>query len=142
MLKEDIDFLCVFDASARPILREFQGAYFAELCDELIRTFWRRFGEVPARTVADEAILDIATIFGTKIITNDQYREYDERYPWLEASRDERLCGLHVRHNAKRREDLLVWQGTTIPVPLAQNLQPFVEQYKKLLVERESNAKS
>ena len=75
---ESPDNKCVYDASARPCLREFQGSYVAELCRELIHRFPGRFSEVPAGTVADDAILDIASFFGPKVITNDQYRDHTE----------------------------------------------------------------
>ena len=39
--------------------------------------------QVPAGTDADFFILDIADQHGARIVTNDQYRDYRERYPWI-----------------------------------------------------------
>ena len=81
----------MFDASARPCVRELQGTYFAEVCEQLMQSCPQRFSEVPAGNNADEAILDIATMLGQKIITNDQFRDHAPRYPWLETEAEKRL---------------------------------------------------
>ena len=137
LLQENVDFLCVFDASARPCLREFQGSYVAELCRELIHRFPGRFSEVPAGTVADDAILDIASFFGPKVITNDQYRDHTERHPWLETNREEMLSGVQLRQDSRRRE-LLLWKETTIPIPPFQGIRSFADRHMQLLAQRES----
>ena len=146
LLLQDRDFLCVFDASARPALRQFQGSYFADLCRELIEQFPGHFSEVPKGTVADDAILDIASIFGTKVITNDQFRDHVDRHPWLETRRDKMLHGVQVRRQVRghdrRRRDLLLWQDEQIEVPPSRRLRQFGDRYKKELAvwvnERES----
>jgi hypothetical protein len=43
--------------------------------------------QVPAGTDADFFILDIADQHGARIITNDQYRDYRDRYPWIQDRR-------------------------------------------------------
>ncbi len=138
LLQKDVDFLCVFGATTRASLGRFQGTYFAELCEEFIRTFPRRFSEVPPHTAASDAILDIATVFDAKIITNNQYRQHVERYPWLKTDREERICGFRIQHNSKCRQDMLVWQNETIPVPPSQRVRSFVESYKQLLAASEA----
>jgi hypothetical protein len=137
LLQENVDFLCVFDASARPCLREFQGTYVAELCWELIQTFPERFSEVPAGTVADDAILDIASFFGSKVITNDQYRDHADRHPWLETSREEMLSGVELRQDSRRRE-LILWEDTAIRIPPFRSIRSFADQHTQLLARRES----
>jgi len=141
MLQEDIDFLCVFDASARPCVKELQGTYFAEVCEQLIRACPQRFSEVPAGNIADEAILDIATMLGQKIITNDLFRDHAARYPWLEAEREERLCNVRLRQNSRPHRELLVWEEATIAVPAPQKVRTFVQAYKQLLSERDKQSR-
>ena len=142
MLNENIDFLCVFDASARPCIRELQGTYFAELCEQLIRSCPLRFSEVPSRTIADEAILDIATMLGPRIITNDLFRDHAQRYPWLENDGEARLCGVQFRNGPQQQGELLVWEGNTIRVPAPRSIRSFVGEYKQLLTECEANRSS
>lgn len=43
--------------------------------------------QVPAGTDADFFILEIADTCGARIVTNDQYRDYKERYPWIPERR-------------------------------------------------------
>jgi len=136
MLQHRIDFLCVFDASTRPCVRERQGTYLAEVYEQLVQVCPQRFSEVPAGNTADEAILDIATMLGQKIITNDQFRDHVRNYPWLETDRDGRFSDVRVRHSARPHRELLVWQDATITVPAPQRIRSFVQDYKELLSER------
>ena len=43
--------------------------------------------QVPAGTDADFFILDIADRCDARIVTNDQYRDYKDRYPWIPERR-------------------------------------------------------
>ena len=140
LMQKDNDFLCVFDASARPALRQFQGSYFADLCRQLIEQFPRHFTEVPKGTVADDAILDIASIFGSNVITNDQFRDHVGRHPWLETRREQMLHGVQVRRHARRRRDILFWQDETIEVPNYRRIRSFGKHYKKELATWVKNA--
>jgi hypothetical protein len=137
MLRENVDFLCVFDASARPCIKELQGTYFAEVCERLIRCWPHRFSEVPARTIADVALLDIATMLGSKIITNDQYRDHIPTYRWLATESEERLCGIRLRRTTRPHREVLVWQDKSIEVPVPQKIRTFVQEYQELLAERD-----
>ncbi len=128
------DFLCVFDASARPAFREFQGNYFAELSTTLIKEFPFRFTEVPSGNVADVAILDIASIFGNRVITNDQFRDHIEDHPWIEQERDQRFA--QVRFRGNRRREALTWNDSLIQVPSSKHIKEFGQQYQQLLKER------
>ena len=43
--------------------------------------------QVPAGTDADFFILEIADNCGARIVTNDQYKDYKDRYPWIPERR-------------------------------------------------------
>ena len=43
--------------------------------------------QVPAGTDADFFILEIANTCNARIVTNDQYRDYKDRYPWIPERR-------------------------------------------------------
>lgn len=49
----------------------------------LLRAHPNMFVSVPGKTQADDFILQRAHLHGSHIITNDQYRQYVDRYPWL-----------------------------------------------------------
>jgi hypothetical protein len=80
-----IPFLVFFDANMPHLL--------AECSDELSVAAYKRitealpevFVEVPGRTRADEFILPRAGGDGSHIISNDQYRDFADRYPWILA---------------------------------------------------------
>jgi hypothetical protein len=137
LLQENADFLCVFGASARARLREVPGSYLAECYGELIHTFPRRFSEVPAGTVAAEAISEIVSILGPTVITNERYQSYAGQWPWPDMLRDEMLSRVTLQRDPRRRE-FLVWKDRTIPVPRFQTIPSFVRRYKQQLSQRES----
>jgi hypothetical protein len=137
MLEDNTDFLCVFDASAPPAIRDFQGTVYAKFYDYLIQSHPRRFSQVPAGTIADEFILDIATMFGQNVITNDQYRDHVVRHPWLDTQREQRLFGVELKYSPKLHGEVLFWNGQTIPVPSPHKIRKFFRNYNNLLTERD-----
>ena len=114
MLQDDTDFLCVFDASAPAAIREFQGSVFSKFYDYLIQSHPRRFSQVPSGTIADEFILDIATMFGQQVITNDLYRDHVARHPWLETQREQRLSRVALKYSPKLHREVLFWRDCKI----------------------------
>ena len=89
------------------------------------------------RRSADEAILDIASFFGSKVITNDQYRDHADRHPWLETNREEMLSGVELRQDSRRRE-VLLWKDIAIRIPPFRNIRSFADQHTQLLAHKES----
>ncbi len=53
--------------------------------EKLIRS--QQVRQVPAGTDADFFILEIANACGARIVTNDQYKDYSDRYPWIPERR-------------------------------------------------------
>jgi len=139
MLEDDADFLCVFDASAPPAIRDFQGTVHSKFYDHLIQTYPRRFSQVPAGTIADEFILDIATMFGQQVITNDQYRDHVDRHPWLETQREQRLFGVELRYSPKLHREVLFWNDQKIPVPSPHKMRKFFKSYNDLLLDSDKS---
>ena len=137
MLQDDVDFLCVFDASAPAAIREFQGSVFSKFYDYLIQSHPRRFSQVPSGTVADEFILDIAVMFGQHIITNDLYRDHVARHPWLETQREQRLARVALKYSPKLHREVLFWNDRKILTPSPHKIRTFFKTYKDLLSERD-----
>jgi hypothetical protein len=137
LLRQDIDFLCVLAPSVRWHTGEHRGRDVEGLCAELIDRFPKRFSEVPADVLAEEAILDIALIFGPKIISNNEYRSHTERYPWLETQREEILSTFTIQRDSQRRRELLLWGDSTIAIPGIRKFHSFVNRYKQLLSDKE-----
>jgi hypothetical protein len=139
MLEDGTDFLCVFDASAPPAIRDFQGTVYAKFYDYLIQSHPRHFSQVPSGTVADEFILDIATMFSQDVITNDLYRDHVARHPWLETQREQRLSGVELKYSPKLRREVLFWNGQNIPTPSPHNIRRFFRSYKDILSDRDKD---
>lgn len=74
------DFLCIFDESA---YREFrhEGGDVLKLYDTLVRGYENHFSQI--RGKADEKIVALANKDNSAIISNDSFREYRQKYPWL-----------------------------------------------------------
>ena len=89
---------------------------------------------MPSGNVADVAILDIASIFGNRVITNDQFRDHIEDHPWIEQERDQRFA--QVRFRGNRRREALTWNDSLIQVPSSKHIKKFGQQYQQLLKER------
>lgn len=137
MLEDDADFLCIFDASAPPAIRDFQGTVYSKFYDYLIQSHPRRFSQVPAGTIADEFVLDIAKMFGQQVITNDQYRDHVDRHPWLESEHNDRLFGVELRYSPKLHREILFWNDQKIPVPSPHKIRVFLKSYQDLLTKRD-----
>ncbi|MGZ5436982.1 MAG: vWA domain-containing protein [Pyrinomonadaceae bacterium] len=78
--KQGHDFLCVFDESAYREFRD-QGGEGLSLYNSLVHDYTNHFSQI--RGKADEKIVAIANKDDSAIISNDSFREYRQRYPWL-----------------------------------------------------------
>ena len=102
----------------------------------MIKDFPYRFSEVPSGNVADVSILDIASMFGNRVITNDQFRDHVNDHPWIERERERRFAQVRFRRVSGRRREALVWNDVLIDVPGSRQIKEFGQQYQQLLKER------
>lgn len=94
LLKKGLKFYCFFDANTQYKLAEFNpGSNDLVFFKELIKAVPSCFGEVPARTRADEFILLKAKSENAAIISNDHYRDYLDDHPWLNEN-NRRIKGM------------------------------------------------
>lgn len=89
--KRNCGFKCFFDANTYFAFKDARKLNEADIFDDLCRAFPDRFVLVPGRTKADDFILDYAHNHGTPIISNDQFRDYEEKYDWLKSDRNRRV---------------------------------------------------
>ena len=76
-------FTCLFDANAYFKLRD-KGAHRSHiLFNKLIDRFPNQFCKVPSGKQADDFILLRAHNGGYSIISNDRFRNYADKYPWI-----------------------------------------------------------
>jgi len=78
-----VTFKCFFDASTPFKLREAgrtdEADAYRKLCYDLPDTFI----EVPGRTQADSFLLQYADHANAQFVSNDRFRDYEQKYPWL-----------------------------------------------------------
>lgn len=77
------DFYCIFDASITNLIKQHGQPKEAGLIGHFLRCYSRWFYRVTGSTQADSAILHYASKFNSRIITNDIYRDYHDKIPWL-----------------------------------------------------------
>jgi hypothetical protein len=87
-------FKCFFDANSRYVFHDEAGADHMDAYDALCRDYPDNFVQVPGRTQADREILAYAHSRGTRIISNDRFREYAQVYPWIEREPQRRITGI------------------------------------------------
>jgi hypothetical protein len=79
----NLTFKCFFDASTPYKLgRPDEADAYRQLCHDFPDTFI----EVPSRNQADSFLLHYSNHARSLIVTNDCFRDYYEKYPWLERN--------------------------------------------------------
>lgn len=91
ILEHGDQFTCIFDAPISHLLREQGEPKQAEIIELLIKKYPLHFYLVTGSTRADSVILHNADYFQRSIITNDVYRNYRNRYTWLNDRYTRRL---------------------------------------------------
>ena len=88
-----VDYKALFDANSRYMLTHGERTLF----EDLLKTRPERFSQVPARTRADDFLLMIADGDpAVRIISNDMYRDYASRFPWV-GDRTRFIRGMAMR---------------------------------------------
>jgi hypothetical protein len=91
LLENGDDFFCVFDASITHTVGENGKEADAASIENMLKNHPERFYRVTGATRADGVILHEADHHSRSIITNDVYRDYKEKHPWLSDKYTERL---------------------------------------------------
>jgi hypothetical protein len=89
--KRKATYKCFFDANTFYALKNAQrldhGLAYRNLCKD----FPNHFVEVPGGNQADDFLLDFAHSHGPVIISNDRYRDYTDKYPWIANGNSRRV---------------------------------------------------
>ncbi|QPK64115.1 hypothetical protein IVG45_03845 [Methylomonas sp. LL1] len=91
LLENGDDFYCVFDASITHSMGDNGKEAEAASIENMLKDHPERFYRVIGATRADGVILHDANHQNRSIITNDTYRDYKEKYPWLSDKYTDRL---------------------------------------------------
>ena len=93
------DFICFFDASTYWRLADLPHDCDMRTYHALVIQFPNIFVPVPGGKRADDYILAYATRHNLRVMSNDCYREYIERYPWLKNAPERRIPVLFFGNN-------------------------------------------
>ena len=93
------DFICFFDASTYWHLADLPSDCDKRTYYALVSQFPNIFVPVPGGKRADDYILAYANRHNLRVLSNDCYREYIERYPWLKTAPERRIPVLFFGDN-------------------------------------------
>lgn len=86
------EFVCVCDAKTRHDLRDFDSQKEAEkIYTDLISRKGSALAEAPGGQRADDYILEYAQRESCAVLSNDRFRDYASKFPWLITDADARL---------------------------------------------------
>lgn len=83
LLEHGDNFYCVFDANVMHVLGGDNNDLITKAIGNLLETYPSKFYRVTGATRADGVVLHDADHHGRDIITNDIYRDYKDKYAWL-----------------------------------------------------------
>ena len=85
------DFFCIFDASIERAIQTRGTPEEWTVLNTLLEKHRNRFIQVTGGTQADPVILHVSERSGSRIISNDRYKEFKDRFPWLEEKHGTRF---------------------------------------------------
>lgn len=88
ILQNGDDFFCIFDATISHKLKNNEKESEADSIEYLLDKFSDKFYRVAGGTRADGVILGKATIENARVMSNDLFRDYQEKYNWIYAHSD------------------------------------------------------
>jgi hypothetical protein len=95
----DCYFICFFDANTYWRLADLPSDCDKRTYYALVSQFPNIFVPVPSGKRADDYILAYANSHNLRVLSNDCYREYYERYPWLKTAPERRIPVLFFGEN-------------------------------------------
>ncbi len=78
------NFCCIFDANAKFQLRKYSGQRAYEAFLRLVSTYPHHFALSTGGLCADELLLQRADSLKQRIVTNDRFNDFRDRYTWLQ----------------------------------------------------------
>ena len=124
------NFICCFDASTYWRLANLPCDRDVKNYNALVREFPDIFVPVPAGKQADDYILAYANRHNLRVVSNDCYREYTDRYPWLKNAPERRIPVLFFGDNYCIEELGIDGQIECHPLEISQRLWGYLDMIK------------
>jgi len=129
LLVNNDDFYCVFDATICYTFENCGKGKEAQYIQSLITQDPRRFFRVTGATRADGVLLHYADHNNRCIITNDIFKDYRDRYSWLE----ERFCPRLIQGNLQPNGLLTLERLAYGQLKILSNLSKIVHNFEKVM---------
>ena len=136
LLENGDDFYCVFDAPTTHVLEEQGKKEESTIIEDLLEKHPKRFFRVTGSTRADGVILHDADHNHRSIITNDIYRDYQDKYSWLSDKHTPRLIQGNLQPSGLITLDKLSYGQ----LHLTSSVQASMNRIQELIVVNESPA--
>ncbi|MGB0387984.1 MAG: NYN domain-containing protein [Ardenticatenaceae bacterium] len=135
--KRGDSFLCLFDANTpHQINRRLKNRRTKENTKYAYQQLLKKeqyFSEVPGGINADEFILAQANHLNCSIVSNDRFRDYEDRYPWVNVRDTKRLIRGSVLGGFLNMPQL------GIVVPVENDIDKLLSQLKRSLAAKKSH---
>ena len=109
ILENNDRFYCIFDASILHSLKDSGNIHEANYLNKLMSEFPAQFYTVTGSSRADGAIVHDANSHNRRIISNDLFKDYRNRYSWLGDKFTERLIQGNLQPNGLLTIDKLTY---------------------------------
>lgn len=126
ILKNGDDFYCIFDANTVYKLGNDEDK---SIFKEVIRSYKDHFQVVTGGTQADLPILIYADINNINIISNDRYKSYIDRFPWL----NERFTDRLIKVNLVGGVHFVIESLNYKPFDILKNSQDLILEFDQLV---------
>jgi len=133
ILENGDDFYCVFDATTTHLMDKQGEKGDSKIVEALLKDNPKRFFRVTGSTRADGVILHDADYYNRKVITNDIYRDYRDKYQWLLNKHTERLIQGNLQPSGLMTIEKLPYSSLSLQVDTKYTINRLYE----MLVMRE-----
>ena len=125
------DFICFFDANTYWRLADSTFDRDVKIYQALVREFPAIFVPVPAGKRADDYVLTYANRYSLRVLSNDCFREYTERYPWLLNNHGRRIPVLFFGNNFCIEELGIEGQIGCHPFEISRRLWGYLDMVRR-----------
>ena len=127
LLENGDNFYCIFDASISHKLKKHGRVDESEFIEKLLSDYPNNFFRVTGSSRADGTVLHCADHYKIRIITNDLFRDYIEKYPWLEERFSPRLIQGNLQPNGLLTIDKLPYGHLELQDDFASSSKRLIE---------------
>jgi len=128
ILENGDDFYCVFDASMYFELNQKGKPVEEKMLSDLVNKYPDNFFIVTGSSRADGVVLHDADVHNRRIVTNDIYKDYRDKYGWLSDKHNDRLLQGNLQRSGLITIDKLSYGRLSITENLDNAYEKIVKE--------------